>query len=472
MATSNLIIPGKVRGRTLPYLEQEAVTDFLSQLNGTYPGELQGRLTNDTTILTKLDLSQSEEECMAGFQYWSSPYQTCFKCPNIDNMVAVWDRKEPLVGASGQLDELILRASFINEEDFGVALTVESMPSFLSCSRPSGGLGSEVSRFCQGTDFFRLEAGGLLNQEVVASFESLQAGVVQVAVVVDVTDGGDFPGCRGSGVNFDIELQVLPTEELNQLGQIRIIGFCLAGLILSSAIGFACWCLINRQNHSVRLMQRLFLVTLCVGIFMGGTSLRPMSIDDEIVSEDSAGIACMAFVWFGSLGFSIAFAALYAKLKRVNTIVSNAENFRRIKVRERDVLAPMALLVIANVIVLMTWSMVDPLRFERESIVGQPWNTYGSCRSNGTEGEVLFCLLLGINAFALATACWEAYKARNVPKELSEASSIGMAIISWGLPGLLCFDVTVTLGICAISVETRGDGVAFKVNESWTNGAR
>ncbi|CAJ1940216.1 unnamed protein product [Cylindrotheca closterium] len=441
MATSNLNIPGEVPGRTLPYLEQEAVADFLSQLNGTYSGELQGRLTNDTTALANLDLSQSQEDCLEGLQYWSSAYQTCFNCPNIDNIVSVWERNEPLTGASGQMDDLILRASIINEEDFGVALSVESMPSFLSCS----GQNDEVSRFCQGIDAFRLQAGGQLNLDFAASFEDLQAGIVQAVVVIGVADSGNFPGCRGNGVNLDIELQVLPTEELNQLGNIRIVGFCLAALISFSAMGFACWCLIHRQNQSVKLMQPLFLVTLCVGILAGGLSLIPMSIDDEIASEESADIACMAFVWLISLGFSIAFAALYAKLKRVNTIVSNAANFRRIQVKERDVLAPMALLFLANFIVLLTSSFVDPLRYERDSIAGQPWNTYGSCRNSGTDGEVLMWLLFAINAIALATACWEAYKARNVSKELSEASRIGMAIFSWMQIGLIGFPVILLL---------------------------
>jgi len=445
MSTSDLIIPGEVPGRTIPYLEQEAVADFLSQLNGTYSGELQGRLNNDTTILTSLDLSQSEDDCSEGFQYWSSAYQTCFDCPNIDNIVYVWERNEALIGASGQLDDLILRASIINEEDFGVVLAVESLPSFLSCSSQNGGLTSEVSRFCQGIDSFRLEAGGQLNLDFAASFEDLQTGAVQAVVLIDVSDGGNFPGCRGTGVNLDVEVQVLPTEELNQLGQIRIVGFCLAGLIMSSAIGFACWCLINRQKHAVKLMQPLFLVTLCVGIFVGGSSLIPMSIDDENASEDSADIACMAFVWLISFGFAIAFAALYAKLRRVNKIVSNATNFRRIKVKERDVLGPMALLVIANFIVLMTWSFVDPLRFERDSIVGQPWNTYGSCRTNDREGQVLLWLLFAINALALTTACWEAYKARHVSKELSEASRIGMAIFSWMQIGVIGFPVILLL---------------------------
>jgi len=448
--TTNLNVPGEVPGYDLPYLEQEAVADYLSNLNETYVAELEGRLFNDTTKFVNIDLSQSEDDCSEGFQYWSPSYRTCFDCPTIENVVMVRGNSDALVGVSGQMDEMLFRTTFINEEDFGVSLAIESIPSFLACSSQNG-LSPELERFCGGTDSYKVAPGGQLNLEFAANFGGLQPGVVQAVVVMDVSDGGDFPGCRGNGVNVDVELQVLPTEELNQLGNIRIVGFCLAGLILCGAIGFGFWCLVNRQKHSVKLMQPLFLVTLCCGIFLIGSSLIPMSLDDEIVSQDVANTACMAYTWLLSLGFSISYAALYAKLKRVNTIVSNAVNFRRIQVKERDVLGPMALLVIANFIVLMTWSFVDPLRFERDSIVGQPWNTYGQCRTNDTEGIVLMSLLLFINFIALATACWEAYKARNLSRELSEASRIGMAIFSWaqiavvGFPVIFLLDPTNTV---------------------------
>ena len=106
--------------------------------------------------------------------------------------MSVWDRSEPLIGASGQLDEVILRASIVNEEDFGVALALESIPSFLSCSSQNG-LSTEVSRFCSGLDTFRVEAGGQLHLDFAASFKDLQAGLVQAVVVIDVTDSGNFP---------------------------------------------------------------------------------------------------------------------------------------------------------------------------------------------------------------------------------------------------------------------------------------
>lgn len=434
----------------LPYLEQEAVADYLKQLNETYNGVLEGRLFNDTSNFRVMDLSQTEDSCSEGFQYWSPAYRTCFDCPNIDSIVMTRDSTEPLIGASGQFDQVFFRTTFVNEEEFGVSLAIESMPSFLSCSTQSE-LSSELARFCAGTDSYKVASGGKLNLEFAASFEDLQPGNVQAVVVIDVNDGGDFPGCRGLGVNVDVELEVLPTDQLNQLGQIRIVGFCMAGLILCSAVGFGLWCLINRQKQSVKLMQPLFLMTLCCGIFVMGSAMIPMSLDDEIVSREAASIACMAYTWLLSLGFSISYAALYAKLKRVNTIVSNAANFRRIQVRERDVLGPMAFLVMANFIILMTWSFVDPLKFERDSMEGQSWNTYGLCRTDGEEGVILMSLLLFINFVALATACWEAFKARNVAKELSESSRIGLAIFSWaqiavvGFPVILLLDPTNTI---------------------------
>src|SRR6056300_1356434 len=118
----------------LPYLEQEAVADYLSYLNETYVGQVEGRLFNDTTNFLPLDLSQTEDSCSEGFQYWSPSYRTCFDCPNIDNIVMVRENSDAILGVSGQMEEEFFRTTFVNEENFGVSLAVESIPSFLSCS--------------------------------------------------------------------------------------------------------------------------------------------------------------------------------------------------------------------------------------------------------------------------------------------------------------------------------------------------
>jgi hypothetical protein len=61
-------------------------------------------------------------------------------------------------------------------------------------------------------------------------------------------------------------------------------------------------------------MQPLFLLTVCFGVSVLAATVIPLSIDDDIALVCSCDIACMSVPWLLSMGFTIAFAALLAKL--------------------------------------------------------------------------------------------------------------------------------------------------------------
>ena len=68
----------------------------------------------------------------------------------------------------------------------------------------------------------------------------------------------------------------------------------------------------------------------------------------------------MAVPWLVSLGFTISFAALFAKIWRVNQVMSAAKKFTRIKVTEKDVIKPFLILFVLNFVLLLAWQLVDP----------------------------------------------------------------------------------------------------------------
>jgi hypothetical protein len=189
-------------------------------------------------------------------------------------------------------------------------------------------------------------------------------------------------------------------------------------------------------------MQPLFLVVVCAGVFIIGLSIIPISIDDGIASERACDMACMSIPWLLSMGFVLEMSALIAKLWRINKLFDSG--FRRVVIRERDVLAPFAILMITNVTLLAAWTVVDPLRWERTYI--EPWFSYGACRTNGAVGPVMFGLVAAVNILALSLTCYQAYRARNISDEFSESKRIGIALFSWfqllivGVPVIFLID--------------------------------
>ena len=142
---------------------------------------------------------------------------------------------------------------------------------------------------------------------------------------------------------------------------------------------------------------------------------------------------CMAVPWLGFLGFSVIFSALFAKLWRVNRLFRSGGGFQRVKIGMSDVLIPLALLLTANVITLLAWTLIDPLRYTRVNAEGtDPWNrviaTYGMCTMEQPWPYVSILAALNLGVLIFATV--QAYQARNISSEFAESKHIAMAVVS------------------------------------------
>jgi len=141
----------------------------------------------------------------------------------------------------------------------------------------------------------------------------------------------------------------------------------------------------------------------------------------------------MTFPWLLALGFSLTFSALITKTFRINKVLGHAARFRRVTVTAGDVVKPMLTLLVLNIVVLVTWTLIDPLQRETviisQDVFGRPTETYGVCSS---EHATTFLSVLGItNLGSLLYAVFQAWRARNISTELSESTYIfaAMALI-------------------------------------------
>ena len=87
---------------------------------------------------------------------------------------------------------------------------------------------------------------------------------------------------------------------------------------------------------------------------------------------------------------------------------------------ERDALKLITVLLILQLILLICWTAIDPLRWERNYINDDPTNTYGSC-SGGTISTVFLVFIIALDFSALALACERAYRSRNIDDQFSES---------------------------------------------------
>ena len=94
----------------------------------------------------------------------------------------------------------------------------------------------------------------------------------------------------------------------------------------------------------------------------------PSSVETDTLNEDISDVdaACMAVPWFICIGFVLTYSALLAKLRRIKQIMDSSQHFRQIEVPRKNVIITIAVLLIAIGAILLTWTLVSPLQWDRE----------------------------------------------------------------------------------------------------------
>jgi gamma-aminobutyric acid type B receptor len=201
-----------------------------------------------------------------------------------------------------------------------------------------------------------------------------------------------------------LELPPLDVDQ-NLLGNFKYTGLICFGLVALSALACAAWTLHHRDCMIVRAAQPFFLMMTAGGVLLMSSTLVPLSFDDQgdpntMSTTRSVGI-CMSIPWLAFTGFTVTFSALFSKTWRVNQFFHSSSAFGRVKVSERDVLAPFAVLLACNFVVLICWTVLDPLTYKRQFEEGTDyWNreiaSNGSCRSDHVAA---YMASLGLSKF-------------------------------------------------------------------------
>ena len=231
-------------------------------------------------------------------------------------------------------------------------------------------------------------------------------------------------------INIPVDLPELEPDIVFIGQKLRIMGIILASLVLATSLAFAGWTIAKRDVFIVRASQPIFLLLLCLGTFIMGATIIPLSIDDEIASTETCDMVCMAAPWFASVGFALIFAALFSKTWRVNRLLLTP-NIQRLQLSAFDVMAPLFVILIANFALLGAWTAIHPLRWEREESVFDSFNrvveSRGHCTSDGYLPFVISLAVIDVGALFLAS--YQSYQSRGVATEFAESEHIAKSIM-------------------------------------------
>ena len=187
-----------------------------------------------------------------------------------------------------------------------------------------------------------------------------------------------------------VELPPLEMDE-NLLGSLVYVGYSCFGFIGVASFSCIVWTVWNRTGTVVRASQPAFLIMAAIGIFLMASALVPLSYDDhsgsDTLSQSFAVGVCMSIPWLAFMGFTCTFGALFSKTWRINKFFHSKSAFGRLSISELDVIAPFFVLLFLNSIVLICWTIIDPLTYERNFLLGTDyWNreiaSVGRCQSD------------------------------------------------------------------------------------------
>ena len=143
----------------------------------------------------------------------------------------------------------------------------------------------------------------------------------------------------------------------------RLLGNILMIVAFTSAALCILWTFIRRTHEVVRFAQPHFLAFIAIGTMISSLSIFAMSAedkDDDPQSGESASTMCMLQPTLYSIGFSVTFSALFAKTRKVHTLLVNTDlKVVRVTISSM-ILRFMVPVIVLNGTVLVIWAATDP----------------------------------------------------------------------------------------------------------------
>jgi gamma-aminobutyric acid type B receptor len=240
-------------------------------------------------------------------------------------------------------------------------------------------------------------------------------------------------------VSYNLIPLELPPPDIDEhlIGNLKYVGYVCYGLVVLSSFACMIWTYYRRSDIVIRAAQPCFLAMVAIGVLIMSSSLVPLSFDDrgdpESMSTTRSEAICMSIPWLLFIGFAVTFSALLSKTWRVNRLFHAEIRHARIQVTVKDVLLPFVVLLTGNIVVLICWTISDPLTYLRVEDIGtDSWNreisSYGACCCNISANYLV--PLSALNFVAVIIACCQAYQARGIKSEFSEAKYIGLTVFS------------------------------------------
>jgi len=159
-------------------------------------------------------------------------------------------------------------------------------------------------------------------------------------------------------------------------------------------------------------------------------------------------VACAFIPWFYSIGFSITFGTLFAKILRVHRLFKSAAQLQRITITVRSTVLNICAITSVDVIICLVWTIFDPMHWTRQVLsvdkFGIPLESQGYCTS--THWKAYTYTIVGWHFLLLGMALYLCYASRNISARFAEAKPLAVVMISQFQIFLISIPVLIIVG--------------------------
>jgi len=199
---------------------------------------------------------------------------------------------------------------------------------------------------------------GYIQIEQLQDGESKRVGVYDVTTDTIIMNKREPIKWQGSGPPSDrtireTELQSVSTGLYAFMAVVAVLGILLGIFFL--LINF-----LYRERRIIKMSSPRLNNVIVVGCMMTYFSVILFGLDGGLVPTEQYGKVCIARAWIMSIGFTLAFGAMFAKTWRVHAIFKSITPKKKV-IRDEHLFLMVAAFVSLDILLLSLWTGIEPM---------------------------------------------------------------------------------------------------------------
>ncbi|EDS38916.1 GABA-B receptor [Culex quinquefasciatus] len=207
------------------------------------------------------------------------------------------------------------------------------------------------------------------------------------------------------------------------------------GIVVALAlIVFNIW---HRHRRVIQTSHPVCNTIMLFGVIICLVSVILLGLDGQFVTAENYPKVCQARTWILSMGFTLAYGAMFSKVWRVHRFTTKTKTDPKKKVEPWKLYTMVSGLLAVDLVILLTWQLQDPLQRRLETFpLEDPVSSNDDvkirpelehCESH--NNSVWLGVIYGFKGLILVFGLFLAYETRSIKvKQINDSRYVGMSI--------------------------------------------